>query len=197
MTDDQTLTVYASAVARYTATPMVPEHIAALNHFASHIRPGGRVLDLGCGPGLQAETLAATGLFVDAVDATPAFVEAATARGVNARIAVFEDLPGTDIYDGIWASFSLLHAPRNTIAGHVSRLAAALTPGGAFFLGMKTGAGEARDDLGRFYSYFSVEELHKMLETPGLRVTQTVTGRGKGLSGSDDAYALIHAVHDA
>ncbi|ABD53420.1 class I SAM-dependent methyltransferase [Jannaschia sp. CCS1] len=197
MSDDQTLSVYGDAVDRYTATPMEPEHIAALDHFAASVRPGGRVLDLGCGPGLQAETLVAAGLDVDAVDATPAFVEAAQSRGLNARIAVFEDLPGAEIYYGIWASFSLLHARRDTVSGHVARLAGALSPGGIFFLGMKTGTGEARDGLGRFYSYFSVEELHQMLEDAGLRVTQTVTGRGKGLSGSDDTYALVHAVRDA
>ncbi|MEJ6395683.1 methyltransferase domain-containing protein [Gymnodinialimonas sp. 2305UL16-5] len=195
--DAQTLAVYEQSVDRYEAVPMLPEHIAALNSFADALPKGARVLDLGCGPGLQAETLTKAGLAVDAVDATEAFVAAAIARGIDARMATFEDLPGNRVYDGIWASFSLLHAPRDAVADHVARLAGALTADGIFFLGMKTGEGEARDEIGRFYSYFSVDELHTMLTDAGLTVIDTVTGNGKGLSGSDDSYALIQARRDA
>ncbi|OAN78876.1 hypothetical protein A8B78_00470 [Jannaschia sp. EhC01] len=197
MIDHQTISVYGAAVERYRATPMSPDHVDFLDAFATKVCDGGLVLDLGCGPGDQAKRLMDHGLRVDAIDATPAFVEAAVALGVPARRALFEDLPGATQYDGIWASFSLLHAPRDAVQSHILRLAQSLTPGGVFFLGMKTGDGEARDNLGRFYSYFSVDALQGMLTDAGLTVTDSVTGRGKGLAGSDDSYALMIATADA
>ena len=198
MTDRQTLDVYNASVKQYTETEMTDLHQQALEDFIPRVRRVGRVLDLGCGPGLHARQMMAAKLVVDAVDATPGFIAAAQRRGVSARLATFEDVPGPkDRYHGIWASFSLLHAPRASVAGHVARIAKALAPEGPFFLGMKLGTGEERDGIGRFYCYFSEAELRDMHENAGLRVDRSVTGVGKGLAGSDDAYALLTAVKDA
>jgi SAM-dependent methyltransferase len=197
MTDDKTISVYDNALDRYLAVPILPSHLSALHRFAARVRPGGIVLDVGSGPGLYAEHLIAAGLRVDAVDASETFVAAAVARGVDARVADFDALPGQRLYDGIWASFSLLHAPRTTVAGHVDRLAAALRPTAPFFLGMKTGTGEARDSLGRFYSYFSVPELKAMMQSAGVDVVEVITGNGKGLAGGEETYALLTGCKNA
>jgi len=47
-------------------------------------RPGERILDLGCGDGVLTEKLAALGCEVVGADASPAQVEAARARGLDA-----------------------------------------------------------------------------------------------------------------
>jgi 2-polyprenyl-3-methyl-5-hydroxy-6-metoxy-1,4-benzoquinol methylase len=49
-------------------------------------RPGERILDLGCGDGALTEKLAAFGCEVVGVDASPEQVEAARARGLDARV---------------------------------------------------------------------------------------------------------------
>lgn len=197
MTDPQTIAVYDGALDAYLAVPELGDHRAALDRFAAEVPPGGLVLDIGSGPGVQAAQLMARGLWVDAVDAAATFVAAARARGVTARQGVFDDLPGDKRYDGIWASFSLLHAPRDRVADHVGRLAAALTARAPFFLGMKLGTGTGRDGLGRFYSYFSLQELHDMLDKAGLHLLDTTTGQASGLAGIPDCYALILARADA
>ena len=46
----------------------------AMDAIAARVPRGARVLDLGCGPGADAETLARTGRFVTAIDASPAMV---------------------------------------------------------------------------------------------------------------------------
>jgi SAM-dependent methyltransferase len=53
---------------------------------------GDRVLDIGCGTGEDAAHLAARGVSVYAVDASPAMVEKASARGVAAGVTRAEDL---------------------------------------------------------------------------------------------------------
>ncbi len=46
-------------------------------------QPGESIIDLGCGDGALTEKIAAAGSLVIGVDSSPAFVEAAHARGIN------------------------------------------------------------------------------------------------------------------
>ena len=193
MSDAQTLAVYQAEADRYADIEMSSDQKGTLDLFLSLLPPNAHILDLGCGPGVHAAHMMSHGHSVDAIDATPAFVHAAQARGVPARLATFDDISADTIYDGVWASFSLLHATRADVPRHIDTLAQALRPGGIFFLGMKTGAGDTRDDLGRRYAYFTERELTDMLMDTGLIVTQTAADVGKGLSGTLDPYVLILA----
>lgn len=193
MSDDKTIAVYEAEAARYATLDMSPDQQAALDMFLRLLPHKSHILDVGCGPGLHAAYMMAQGHTVDAIDATPAFVADALARGVPARLATFDEVSGDALYGGIWASFSLLHAPREDVPRHIATLAAALKPGGTFFLGMKTGEGTGRDALGRRYAYFTEAELVDMLMDNTLVVTQTAADEAPGLSGSVDPYILIIA----
>jgi SAM-dependent methyltransferase len=104
--------------------------------------------------------------------------------GVTAWQATFDDIDASDTYDGIWANFSLLHAPRSDMPRHLAALHKALKPGGVFFIGLKLGAGEARDKIGRLYTYYSQEELDKLLQDAGFTIRNHRFGSGEGLDGS-------------
>jgi SAM-dependent methyltransferase len=165
-----------------------------LTAFIGACRAGGHVLDLGCGPGMAAAVMARAGLTVDAVDASSEMVAMASRRpGVSARQATFDDVTGVDTYDGIWASFSLLHAPRTDLPRHLKALHTALKPGGAFFIGMKLGSGEGPDRIGRYYAYYSVPELESLLQRAGFTVLDHLTGSGAGLDGSVSDWVSVAA----
>ena len=193
MSDKETLGVYARKADDYATLPVSKDQQDALDMFCAALSSGAHVLDLGCGPGLHAKEFKRRGLIVSALDATPEFVETAQANGINARLGTFDDLTETEAYDGVFASFSLLHAPKAEFPRHLGAIKRALRPGGCLFLGLKLGDGEARDSLGRFYAYYSEAELRKHLETEGFSLLQAVTGEGKGLTGSVDPYILITA----
>ena len=193
MTDAQTLAAYARDAARYAAMPMTQAQTVALADFITRLPPQADVLDVGCGPGLQAAAMIRAGHRVTGIDPTRDFVTEALHNGVDARLGTVEDVTETRAYDGIYASFSLLHAPRADIPGHITRLARALKPGGTLFIGMKLGEGEDRDALGRFYSYVSELDLRGWLKAAGLTTDRTVTGTGKGLAGTDDPFILVTA----
>ena len=190
--DEQTIAVYDARTPDY-AKMVSAWDTPGLDGFVEFTPRPGHVLDLGCGPGLDAKLMIASGLTVDAVDASAAMVEAARAEGVPARQASFDEIVGEDVYDGIWANFSLLHAPRAAFPFHLMALKRAIKPGGLLHLGMKLGDGEGRDDLGRFYTYYDEEDLMRHLTMTGFTPAAHFKGAGKGLSGEHSPWIWIHA----
>lgn len=167
---------------------------ADLRAFMAAVAPGGRVLDLGCGPGRSAKLLTKAGFDVDATDASEGMISVARDRyGVAARLATFDDLDTVGEYDGIWANFSLLHAPRTDVPGLLHRIHRALKTGGVLHLGLKVGTGEDRDHLGRRYTYFEEAELRGLLSDAGLTVAALRHGHGKGMAGTDDPFMIVLA----
>lgn len=194
-TDDETLAFYDRAAGDYADTfagddPADPD----LRAFLDDLPRGARVLDLGCGPGQHAAAMIAAGFDVDAVDASAGMVAEAKARfGVDARQATFAALDATAEYDGVWANFSLLHAPRAEMPAHIARIARALRPGGVLHLGVKEGAGEKRDHLGRLYTFHAEDELRGWLTDAGFTVTALRHGKGKGMAGTVDPFIILRA----
>ena len=193
--DRETLNVYGKQAEEYAALVEDTAKDVHLTRFIAAIPAGGRVLDLGCGPGLAAAQMAQARLEVDATDAVPEMVDMASAAhtGVTAWIASFDEIAGVDLYDGIWANFSLLHAPRTAMPGHLAALRAALKPGGTFTIGVKTGTGEKRDGIGRLYTYYEVAELTDLLTGAGFAPRQNWTGITTGMDGVEAPWVVIAA----
>lgn len=196
MTDARTLAVYAQAAARYAQGARRAKDIdqsADLARFIAALPdPGGPVLDLGCGPGHWAAALRGAGLTVEASDASPEMAALAQRdHGIAVRVETFEALDGPACYRGIWANFSLLHAPRARLSGLLARAHRALRPGGAFHLAMKLGDGEGRDDLDRFFAYWGEDELAALLIAAGFAPIHRRTGAGSGLAGAPSTYVVI------
>jgi SAM-dependent methyltransferase len=188
VTDRTTLEVYAARAEDYAKrTRKAAAKDPLLLAFIATLPSGAKVLDLGCGPGGAAAAMAAAGLQVTAIDAVPQMVALAQQhKGVSARHGTFDSIAETDVYDGIWANFSLLHAPRADLPDHLARLHCALKPGGRFHIAVKAGRGENRDALGRLYTYYTDAELTGLLEAAGFTVTDHAAGGDLGL---DDTYA--------
>ena len=183
-TDRETLAVYDAQAADYAALTASEARDKQLDAFIADMPEGGHVLDLGCGPGQSSALMASYGLRVTATDASAEMVALAAARdGVTAIQATFDDISGDALYDGVWANFSLLHAPREAMPRHLAAIARALKPGGRFHIGVKTGTGAARDALGRLYTYYTEPELTALLEQAGLTPFAANRGESKGLDG--------------
>lgn len=192
--DRETLAVYAERAEDYANLVQSEGAGKDLKAFIAALPPRAHVLDLGCGPGFASAHMAKAGLRPDPVDASPEMVALARNRfGLPARIARFDQIEGEDIYDGVWASFSLLHAPRAAFPGHLDALHKALKPGGRLYLGMKLGSGEQRDAIGRFYTFYSEDELRDHLEHAGFTVASSREGADKGLAGTIDPFIIIQA----
>jgi len=88
-----------------------------------------RVLDAGCGTGDFARAIAAPE--VVGVDLSPAIVERARARGVDARVGDIQELPFADgDFDLVVCNWVLYHLPE--LDSGLAELARVLRPGGHF-----------------------------------------------------------------
>ncbi|MBZ8117293.1 class I SAM-dependent methyltransferase [Roseovarius sp. LXJ103] len=192
--DPETLTVYGAKAAEYADMTQGEAENRFLSTFIAALPEGARALDLGCGPGHSAAAMARAGIAVDAIDAVPEMVAMAQAHdGVTAWQASFDEITGEALYDGIWANFALLHAPKADMPRHLAVLVKSLKPGGLFHIGMKTGKGEIRDTIGRLYAYYTEDELHGLLSDAGLSPGESWTGEERGLDGAMAPWVVIHA----
>lgn len=165
-----------------------------LVRFMAALPEGGSVLDLGCGPGGAAGHMNRARFAVDAVDASSEMVRLTQEiHGIEARIATFDDLDAVDAYDGVWANFSLLHAPRDALPRHMAAIAHSLRAGGHFHIGMKTGTGMHRDHMERRYTYVEEDELIGLIADAGMEVVATDRGHEVGLAGTDDHWVVMLA----
>lgn len=194
MSDEQTIAAYNKQVEAYAKFTRRTSPDRDLLAFIALVKPGGRVLDLGCGPANAAAEMRNHGFEMDAVDASPEMVRLANeTHDIGARQAGFDDIDAAAAYDGIWANFSLLHASAEDFPRHLLALYRALRPGGHFHIGMKLGTGSVRDRLGRHYSYYSQSELTEHLNKVGFVVDDASTGEDMGLAGDVEPWIVLRA----
>ena len=190
--DPQTIAIYDEKTVEYaTLTEGVPHDLV---RFHEYLPSSARILDYGCGPGTSAAYLAKQGHIADAFDASEKMVAYAQKHpGVTAWQATFDQFNAQDIYDGIWASFSLLHAAREDIPTFLQNIRSAVKSGGVLYIAMKLGSGRHRDDLQRLYTYVSEAELQSWLSDTGFDWTDHTTGETPGLDGSKSAWIGVFA----
>ena len=141
---------------------------------------GDRVLDLGCGPGVNAAGFARRGLDVVGLDITESFLRrardyladatpdqqarASFVRG-DMRSLPFE----ADSFDGIWASGSFHHVPREQAPDTAAALQRLLRDGGCAYISVKrepTGS-EVAD---RHFEFYEPEAFRALLADAGFNV---------------------------
>ena len=143
------MTTHAWDAAGYDASfSFVTAYGAALLDLLA-VRPGERVLDLGCGTGHQAAELAAAGAEVVGVDADAAMLDVARAEhpAVRFELADAQDAAALrritgDPVDAVLSNAALHWMPRQDAV--VAGIAGVLRPGGRFVAEMGGGANVAR-----------------------------------------------------
>ena len=182
--DTGTLAFYDTEAAAYATYSSDKAERKWLARFAARLEPGASVLDFGCGSGWAADAFARQGFRVSALDGSAGLAAEARRRyGVVVRVARFEALDDEGRHGGIWASFCLLHDTREAMPGHLARLHRALEPGGWLYLGLKEGAGESRDRLGRRYTYFGEAEIGGLLVGAGFPELEITVEQAAGYDG--------------
>ena len=146
-----------------------------LDEFLTRLQPDSIVLELGAGAGQAAAYVAAKGHRVIAMDLSPANVELAEARGIDARVGDFTD-PGFFLgeFDGIYAMNSLLHVQKELFPDVLAIIRRSLRYGGVAQIVVWGGIdheGPFEDEWTeppRFFAIYTDEDF-AALPTPGFR----------------------------
>lgn len=158
--------------------PDRPPHIQkALRELVEALPPGARVLEIGSGPGRDADVLESLGLVVRRTDAAPAFIGLMAERGKHAELlnVVTDALGGP--YDGVLAMGVLIHVDRDQTDTVLRKIHAALRPGGAFLAAMREGEGETS---GEYHTVcWTRERFTALLAAAGLQTTWDAQSVGR------------------
>lgn len=174
MTDpcDATLAAYQSRAQEYlrASSRPGPDLIAYLDRFAN-LAGSGPVLEIGSGPGWDAEYLESRGVRVIRTDATPAFVSLLRAAGHEARLLDARTDPLGGPYEGILADAVLHHLSRERFADLLRRARAAAVPGGILAFTVKEGDGAAWSEhklgMPRHFTYWREPAVRAALQGVG------------------------------
>jgi len=174
-----------------------PSFIAeGLRHLVDHLPPGGQVLEVGSGPGWDADFLESQGVAVRRTDITEGFIALQAERGkhVDRLDVVTDELGGP--YDAVLALAVLQHVDRDEIPAVLGRVADALHPGGVFLVAIREGDGE-RWEVGESGNpYFTVlwgePAFREQLGDAGLVVEWS-----SGSEDSEESHWLTFLAHRA
>ncbi len=173
---DLTLASYETRIADYIdrSPQSVDLGVASLLDMLVQCSPGGLVLELGSGPGLEADYIERSGLTVERTDACHAFVGRLQAEGHPARVLdVRSDHLGGP-FDAVLANAVLLHLDREVFRQALQTCYAATRRGGFLAITLKEGDGEAWSTvkLGapRWFVYWRTEPLREALTQAGWQV---------------------------
>jgi|SRR5581483_4856552 len=158
--------------------------VAGTDKFISFLKPGARVLDIGCGPGIKSKYLLDKGLDIVGIDFSEKMIEIAKREVPLGKFYVKDiyDLKSFDeMFDGIFAQAVLLHVPKNRIKEVLKNLVAKLNTQGCFYVAVKQIRSDEKDErletednygysYERFFSYFSLDEIKKFMSDVGLTV---------------------------
>ncbi|GAA4567837.1 class I SAM-dependent methyltransferase [Planotetraspora kaengkrachanensis] len=122
------------------AFPHKEGQVAAGEWLIKQLKPGSRVLDVGCGTGApSAQQFAQAGCEVTGIDISPVMLEIArenVPEGTFLELDVLELDGSLGAFDAVTAFFSLLMLPRAGITEALGKIYSALAPGGLFSLSM-------------------------------------------------------------
>jgi predicted TPR repeat methyltransferase len=134
----------------------------------------GSVLEIGSGPGWDADHLELSGLRVARTDAAPAFVERLRAAGHDARLLDVRTGELGGPYQAVLANAVLPHLDRGQVEDVLGRARRAVVAGGILGFTVKEGDGAAWSDhklgLPRHFTYWREPALRAVLRRTGWRV---------------------------
>jgi SAM-dependent methyltransferase len=154
-----------------------------LNRFASEVRRGGEVCDMGCGPGHIAGYLSQMGTRVFGLDLSPRMLE--QARQLNPDIPFRQgNMLALDIPDGtlagIVAFYAIVNMPQESVLIAFREMKRVLEPGGAFLLSFHIGDKILQPDellgqpIAMDFFFFQPSTIRQYLEAAGFEIEQII-----------------------
>lgn len=184
-----------------------PIHKKLIEKFATKIE-GKRLLDLGCGPGLDAQLFAELGFEVTGLDYSKQMIEQANELTQDSKNIEFivgdmtklETYCKPNTFDAIWASASLLHIPRKDVGKVLQGISNILVQNGRVFISLKGGSGtqvvkeEGYLDgviVEREYTFWEKEDFAQLAKKYNLSLDDFKSRKGRMILGKPTQWFMF------
>jgi ubiquinone/menaquinone biosynthesis C-methylase UbiE len=180
---DEIIEIYDAVATDYEAAFFNETALQAekyyLDEFVSYLPQGGRVLDAGCGVGIEASYFLERGLRYEGVDLSAKMISIARERNPNV-IFQLSDMREMNYkeheFDGIMALESLIHFPKGEAERIIRQLRTFLKKGGVLLLALQEGEGEKHlsfpflPERKVLLNFYRQSELKELLQRIGFNV---------------------------
>lgn len=168
-----------------------PKPSSSIDMFISLLPKGGKVLDVGCGPGQDSGYLFRREFDVEGIDLSEKMIEQARKKVPEVKFVVMDmrklRYPNS-YFDGLFASLSLIHIPKKDVDKTMNEFKRVLKEGGSLYLHLLEGNGEQMllEPLDpkalTFLNLFSLEEVKSLLAKFMFKpqVISRTTAKGSG-----------------
>jgi ubiquinone/menaquinone biosynthesis C-methylase UbiE len=176
----KTVSVYDKICDVYSETFNKPgDHV---DEFLNLVPENGKILDIGCGPGIDADYMASSGFRVTALDYSREMINLAAKRNPNV-IAIVGDMRKVEFasksFDGIFASYSLIHIPRKDVLTTLQKFYNFLKPNGTFYCSLQEGVSQEivvntplKENERIFLNIISASETKELIREAGFSIVQ-------------------------
>jgi SAM-dependent methyltransferase len=172
------------------------------NQFISKISSGGKILDLGCGPGRDAIIFKNAGYEVTCFDISEKNIELCEQKGLTGYVGDMNSLLkyfGEDTFDGVWANCSLTNwIPKQNLPNILQQIKVMAKKQAPVFLGSILGnftgweIDEKYDTLPRYNTHWLLQELRQEIDVLGECIYERKIPTEK--SKRKDYYNTIHII---
>lgn len=150
-----------------------PTHI--FSEFNSMLK-GSRVVDLGSGPGRDAEYLRGLGMNVTCIDGAESMIHITERKGFK---SILKDIRSPDLkikeFDGVWAYSSFIHISQEEAKKIVNMISDTMESGTILFLGLIEGKGSetvnfSSSDFVRLFQYYNERDVNSIIENTDFKL---------------------------
>lgn len=140
------------------------------NIFLGYLSLDSKILDVGFGSGRDSLYFYNVGYDVVSIDPVKEFCDNAMDIGLkNVREISIENIDYIEVFDGIWASASLLHLKFDKLSEIFNKCYDALKGGGIMYASFKYGTFEGIID-DRYFTYLTEERLTNIINQTNFKI---------------------------
>ena len=157
--------------------------------FLNLLPPGAHILDAGCGSGRDSLYFLNKGYKVTAIDASKELSKLASELINQSVLNIsFQELDFENEFDGVWASASLLHIPRNEISKVLNRIAKSLKQDGVLYASFKYDDKEYEKG-GRYFNCYDEYSINELIDkNTSLTIIKGWTSNDSRLGREDEIW---------
>lgn len=141
--------------------------------FLKEIPKKGHILDAGCGSGRDTLMFKLQGYKVTSIDGSIEMCNLASKHANQEVLHMqFQEIEFESLFDGIWASASLLHIPSTEILNVLKRLKKSLKKEGTLYASFKYGDFEGKRD-GRYFNDLTEDTVTELFNKADFKIKKT------------------------